>query len=142
MKKVAFFNQKHELTPLEKCDFWDFQKFLFLLSKKRFVFPQKVFKHFFQSYFDQIQIEKNLAFFDQKHGLTPLENGDFWTLKNFVFVLKKSFFSIQNIIKPYFQSCFDQKQIKKELAFFDQNHGLTPLENCDFWDFKKFCFCT
>ena len=47
MKKLAFFDQKHGLTPLEKCDFWDFQKFLFLLSKKRLLFLYKVIKHFF-----------------------------------------------------------------------------------------------
>ena len=28
----------------------------------------------------------------------------------------------------------------KKLAFFDQKHGLTPFEKCDFWDCEKFCF--
>ena len=28
----------------------------------------------------------------------------------------------------------------KKLAFFDQNHGLTPLGKCDFWDWKIFYF--
>ena len=30
----------------------------------------------------------------------------------------------------------------KKLAFFDQKHGLAPLEKCNFWDFEKFCFYT
>ena len=47
---------------------------------------------------------KKLAFFDQKHGLTPLENGDFWT------------------------------------AFFNQKRGLTPLKKWNFWDFQNFLF--
>ena len=34
MKKLAFFNQKNGLTPLEKCDFWDFQNFFFYSNKK------------------------------------------------------------------------------------------------------------
>ena len=34
---LAFFNQKHELTPLEKCDFKDFETFRFY-SQKRFHF--------------------------------------------------------------------------------------------------------
>ena len=76
MKKLTFFHQKHRLTPWEKCNFWNFQKVLFLWSKKRFFFLYKVIKHFFYSYFDQIHIKKNLAFFDQKHGLTPLEKCD------------------------------------------------------------------
>ena len=34
MKKLAFFDQKHGLTPLEKCDFWDFERLNFLWPKK------------------------------------------------------------------------------------------------------------
>ena len=34
---LAFFDQKHELTPLEKCDFKDFETFRFY-SQKRFHF--------------------------------------------------------------------------------------------------------
>ena len=33
-KKITFFDQKHELTPLEKCDFWDFTRLNFLWPKK------------------------------------------------------------------------------------------------------------
>ena len=29
MEKLAFFDEKHGLTPLEKCDFWEFEKILF-----------------------------------------------------------------------------------------------------------------
>ena len=34
MEKLAFFDQKHGLTPLEKCDLWDCQKLLLLQYKK------------------------------------------------------------------------------------------------------------
>ena len=34
----------------------------------------------------------------------------------------------------------DQKKIKKEIEFFNQKHGLTPLEKCHFWDSKKKIF--
>ena len=26
------------------------------------------------------------------------------------------------------------------MAFFDERHGLTPLEKCDFWDFEILTF--
>ena len=29
---------------------------------------------------------------------------------------------------------------KRKNTFFDQNHGLTPLEKCDFWDFERLKF--
>ena len=45
---------------------------------------------------------KKLAFLDQNYGLTPLETFDFWDVKNFFFTVRKSFFSIWNIIKPSF----------------------------------------
>ena len=44
---------------------------------------------------------------------------------------KNSLFCIQNIIKPFFQGSFDQKQMNKKMAFF---------EKCDFWDFKILTF--
>ena len=37
---LAFFDEKHELTPLEKCDFKDFETFRFY-SQKRFHFSQQ-----------------------------------------------------------------------------------------------------
>ena len=33
-KKLAFFDQKRGLTPLQKCDFCDFEKFCFYTQKK------------------------------------------------------------------------------------------------------------
>ena len=44
-RKYCIFNQKHGLTPLEKCDFGDFKKGFFV--KKGFFFPFKVIKHYF-----------------------------------------------------------------------------------------------
>ena len=38
MEKLAFFDQKHGLTPLEKCDFWDFERLNFFNGYKRFLF--------------------------------------------------------------------------------------------------------
>ena len=32
-----------------------------------------------------------------------------------------------NIIKHYFWSYFEEKQIKKKITFFNQKHGLTPF---------------
>ena len=33
-KKITFFDQKRGLTPLEKCDVWDFERVKFLWAKK------------------------------------------------------------------------------------------------------------
>ena len=61
----------------------------------------------------------------------------FWGLSSIEFFMaKKSSFSIYNIIKPFLQYYFDQKQMNKKIEFFDQKHGITPLEKCYFWVFK------
>ena len=38
---MAFFGQKHGLTPFKKCDVLDFQKFYFLRTKKVSSFSAK-----------------------------------------------------------------------------------------------------
>ena len=111
------------------------------MAKKGFFSIQNIIKHYFQSYFEGKQIKKKITFFDQKHGLTPLEKCDFWDFERLKLLWRiKVFFSIQNIIKHYFQSYFEEKQIKKKIKFFNQKHGLTPLEKCDFWDFERLKF--
>ena len=30
--------------------------------------------------------------------------------------------------------------MKKKITVFDQKHGLTPLEKCDFWVFERLNF--
>ena len=74
---MAFFGQKHGLIPLKKMRFLGLRKILFVIVKKGFFFFFKVIKLFFNSYFDQILIEKEMTFFDQKYGLIPLEEGIF-----------------------------------------------------------------
>ena len=53
---------------------------------------------------------------------------------------KKGFFFILNIIKHYFKSYFDRKQIKKIIAFFCQKASVNPFGKCDFWDFERLNF--
>ena len=142
MKKLAFFDQKHGLTPLQKCHFQTLKTFSFIV-KKSFLFIQIIIYPYFQLCFKRKQTMKKLAFFDQKHRLTPLEKCYVWNFKKFLFLQsKKRFFFLYKVIKHVFYSYFDQIHIKKNLAFFDQKHGLPTLEKCDFWDFEKFCFYT
>ena len=117
-KKTTFFDQNHGLTPLEKYDFGDFERLHFLLPKKVFFSIYNIIKHYFQSYFDRNQLKKKTTFFDQKHGLTPLKKCDFWDFERLPFLGPKGFFSFWNIVKHYFQSYFDRKQLKKKNFIF------------------------
>ena len=61
-------------------------------------------------------------------------------MKNFVFIVKKKFFFLSRTLLPLLQVLFLAKKIMKRIAFFDQKHGLTPLEKCDFNDFETISF--
>ena len=67
-----------------------------------------------------------------------MEKSDFWDLKrlNFLWPKKVSFRSgtLLNIISSLILT---EDNSRKKTTFFDQKHGLTPLEKCDFWDFQR-----
>ena len=62
-------------------------------KKKVSFFSFKVIEYFFHFYFDQIEIQKNLAFFDLKHGLTlrvnPFRKMRFLGVWKFLFLSSK-----------------------------------------------------
>ena len=58
-----------------------------------------------------------------------------------VFIAQKSVFWLQNIVKDIFLACIALKKKKMEKwPFLDQNHGLSPFEKCQFFDFLNFLF--
>ena len=123
-KKTTFFDRKHGLTCLGKCDFWDFKRLNFFIAQKGFFSIYNIIKHNFQSYFDQKQIKKKKYIFLPKAWVNPFGKMRFLGLsKTECFMAKKGFFCFQNIIKHYFQSYFDRKPLQKETTFIDQKHG-------------------
>ena len=77
-KKTSFFDQKHGLTPLEKCVFWDFERLHFLWPKKVSFRSRTLLNIISSLILTENNSRKTTTFFDQKHGLTPLEKCDFW----------------------------------------------------------------
>ena len=92
---MAFFDQNHGLTPLEKCDFLDFERLNFLWPKI-VCFVSRILLNLFSSLrLSESKERKKWHFFDQKHGLTPLEKYDFWDFEilNILWLKKVSFLS-------------------------------------------------
>ena len=117
------------------------KNFVFIVQKKFFFFVSKTLLTLTSSLiFSEKKNLKNCIFW-LKAWVNPFGRMPFLRLwKVFVFIVKKSFLSIQNIIKPYFMFFFDRKQIKKKIACFDQKHGLIPLEKCFFETLNNFVF--
>ena len=83
-------------------------------------------------------ISEKGRFFDKSHGVTLLENVDFFRLcENFTFEVQKALFSIQNIKECFFLAFLARKKHLKKRSIFWENHGLTPLQNVDFCDFFR-----
>ena len=57
-----------------------------------------------------------------------------------VFIAQKGVFSFQNIVKDIFLAYIAYKKNLEKWPFVNQNHGLTPLEKCQFFDFSNFLF--
>ena len=80
-------------------------------------------------------------FLDQNHGLTPLENVNFSTFGTSYFYSLESRFYVLEYRKRHFPGLYCLKKSSwKNGYFWDQNHGLTPLEKCQFFDFLNFLF--
>ena len=75
---------------------------------------------------------KKIAFFNQKRGLTPLKKYHFWDFEKFRFYTQKTVSFLSRTLLNLISSLVLTKAKKRELVFFDQKHGLTPLGKCDF----------
>ena len=57
-----------------------------------------------------------------------------------VFIAQKGIFSFYNIVKIIFLTNIAEKQMLEKRPYKDQNHGLTTLKKCQFFDFGTSCF--
>ena len=122
MEKWQFSDQNQGSTRFEKCQFFDFLNFLF------FTLPKNK------------KLEK-WQFLDQKHGLTPLENCPFFDISTSGFLLpRKAFFRFGISQKTFSWPILPKKKKLEKWPFLDQNHGLTPFEECQFLVFLNFLF--
>ena len=79
MKKIPFFDQKHGLTPLEKCDFNDSEtiKVSFLSTNSVTIVSSLDLT--------ENKLKESGTFFNKSMGAS------FETMKNFVFIVQKRF---------------------------------------------------
>ena len=80
-------------------------------------------------------------FLDRHHGLTPLEKCQFlyfWTSRSYT--LERRFFVLVYRKRHSPGIYYVKKKKLEKLPSLNQNHGLTPLEKCEFLDFLNFFF--
>ena len=92
--------------------FLEFFRSFLLWSKKDF-FLSRISKNVSLWLFllKETNISEKGRFFDKNHGVTPLENVDFFRLcENFTFEVQKALFSIQNIKECFFLAFLARKK--------------------------------
>ena len=134
MEKCPFLDQNHGLTPLEKCQFFDFLNFFFYSLETRFFVPEYRKTHFLAFITKQIKVGK-MAIFGPKPWVNPFGKMSFFRLfELLVFIAWKAFYRSRISWKTFSWPILPQKKLEK-WPFLDQNHGLTLWKNVNFSTF-------
>ena len=77
---------------------------------------------------------KKGRFFDKNHGLTNLQNVDFFRLcENLTFEVQKTLFSIQNIKNCFFLPFLLKKNLIRKRSILRQKPWTNPFGKCQFF---------
>ena len=133
-EKGPFFEKSYGLTPLQNVSFIYFARTSFFRSKKHsFLSKRSKNVSFWLSLLKRTGEEK-VVLFEKNHGLTRWQNVDvFDFFRTLLFRSKKhSFLSriSKNVSSWFF---WLKKKEWKKGRFLEKNHGLTPLQNVDFF---------
>ena len=126
------------VNPFGKCQFSTFWTSSFYSLERRFIALGYRKRHFPGLYRLKKKVEK-MAIFGPKPWVNPLVKisiSTFWTSS--FYSLERRFFVLE-YRKRHFLGLYSlKKKSWKNGHFSDQNHGLTPLEKCQFFDFLNF----
>ena len=128
------------LKPWKNVNFSTFRTFCFCSSERRSFVLEYRKRHFLGLYCLKRKVGK-MAIFGPKPWVKHFGKMSIFRLfKRFVFEAQKGVFSFQNIVKDIFLAYITSKKKLEKWPFLHQNHGLTPLEKCQFFDLLNFLF--
>ena len=138
---MAIFEPKPWVNPCEKMSLFRlFELLVFIAQKGVLVLFQNIVKDNFLAYIAKKKVAK-MTIFGPKAWVNPFGKMSIFRLfEILLFIVQIGVFSFQNIVKDIFLSYIALKKKLLKWPFLDQNHGLTPLEKCQFFDFFKFMF--
>ena len=140
--KMVIFGPKPWVNPFGKMFIFRLFELLVFIGQKDIFFVLKYHRiHFPGLYWLKKKVAK-VEIFGLKPWVNPFEKISIFRLfKLFVFMAQKGcLFSFQNIIEYIFLVYIASKKKLEKWLFLDQNHGLIPLEKCQFFDFLNFFF--
>ena len=138
---MTIFGPKPWVNPFGKMSSSGvFELLVFIAPKRSFFVLEYLKKHSPALYCLKKKVGKTATF-----GPTPWVNpfgklSIFGLFELLVFIPQKGIFSFQDTVKHIFLAYIALKKKLEKWPFLDQNHGLTPLEKCQFLDFLNFLF--
>ena len=138
---MAIFGPKPWVIPFGKISIFRlFELVVFIGQKGVFLF-QNIIKHIFLTYIAKKKRHGKMAIFLPKPWVNPFGKISIFRLfERVVFIGQKGVFLFQNNVKHIFLAYIAKKKDIEKSPFFDQNHGLTPLEKSQFFDFLNVLF--
>ena len=134
---MAIFGPKPWVNPFGKMSIFRLFELLVFLAQKGVFSFQNITKHIFLA--NDASKKENLEkwlFFDQNHGKMSI----FLLFELLVFIALKGVFLVLEYYKRHFPGLYCLKKKLKKWPFLDENHGLTPLEKSQFFDYLNFFF--
>ena len=123
-KKTLFFDQKHGLTPLEKCDFLGLWKITFLRAKQRFLFYLAHYLALFLVLFWPKTTQEKKYFLWTKAWVNPFGKMRFLGLKKIDFLWPKMVSFLSWTLLTLFLVLFRPKTTQeKKLLFLTKSMG-------------------
>ena len=140
MEKMANFDPKPWTNPFGKTSIFQLFELLVLIAQKGVFSFQKLIKHIFLAYSAKQKGEK-MANFGPRPWTTPFGKiSIFRLLELLVFCSLERCFFVLECHKTHFSGLYCLKKQVEKWPNLDQNHGLTPIEKCRFFDFLNFLF--
>ena len=138
---MAIFGPKPWVNPFGKISIFRFFELLVFIAQKGVFLFQNIVRDIFLAYMASKKIVEEMVIF----GPNPWVNSFgkmliFRLFEPLVFMAQKGVFLFQNIVKDIFLVYISLKKKLEKWPFLDQNHGLMPLEKCQFFDFLNFLF--
>ena len=138
---MAIFGPNPWVNPFGKMSIFRLLELLVFIAQIGACLFQKTVKDIFLAYIALKKKGGKMAMFGPKPQVNPFGKISIFRLfEVLVFIAQKDVFSFQNIVKEIFLAYIAKKTKFEKWPFLDQNHGLAPLEKCQFFDFLDFFF--
>ena len=140
---MAIFGPKRWVNPFGKMSIFRLFELLVFIAQKGVFSFQNIVKDIFLAY---ISLEKRkkigkMAIFGPKRWVNPFGKMSVFQLFEFlVFIGQNGVFLVLEYRKRHFSSVQCLKKMSEIWPFLDQDHGLTPLEKCQFFDLLNILF--